>query len=97
MPEKTFVKEIEKYVELHRDNKTGIAWVTNGKTGMGHSAHPNIDSSGSVTGMKNLGYWREKDLTVKSHGIIYNISKCVVSDKYDEIARKECNCGGNHK
>jgi len=93
----TFVKELSPYVELHKDVKTGIAWVTDGKTGMGHSAHPNIDSSGSVKGMKKQGYWHKDAVTVTSHGCLYNISSCVVSDAYDEFARQNCTCGGNHK
>ena len=31
MSKKTFIKEIEPYIELHRNEKTGIAWVENGK------------------------------------------------------------------
>lgn len=93
---KKLIKHIEEYVDLYRDTKTGIAWVENGKTGSGHSAHPNIDSSGSVAGMKKLGYWAKDARTVRSYGAIYNIDSCVVSDKYDEIARKHCQCGGKH-
>lgn len=93
---KTFVRKISEYVELHRDPKTGIAWVENGHTGNGHSAHPNISSSGSVRGMKSRGYWKKGDKTVRSHGFIYNISKCSVSDHLDGIALANCRCGGNH-
>jgi hypothetical protein len=93
---KTFVKELAQYVELHFDERTGIAWVADGTTGGGHSAHPNIDASGSVAGMKKLGYWRKEDRTVRSNGFIYNVSKLVVSDKWDEIARQHCRCGGLH-
>lgn len=92
----TFVREIAPFVELHRDPKTGIAWVENGKTGCGHSAHPNIDSTGSVAGMKKLGYWGATDRTVKCHGFIYNIDRYIASDEYDEIAAENCRCGGVH-
>src|SRR5690625_3869419 len=91
---KTLIKEIKPYIELHRDEKTGIAWVENGSTGNGHSAHPNIDASGSVKGMKQRGYWRQDDKTVRSHGYIYNVSKVVVSDEYDQIAKDNCHCVG---
>lgn len=93
---KELIKHIEEYVDLYRDTKTGIAWVEDGSTGMGHSAHPNIDATGSIRGMKERGYWEKYDKCVRSHGFIYNISKTVVTGKYDEIARKHCQCGGKH-
>lgn len=89
---KTFVREVSEYVELHRDPATGIAWVENGKTGLGHSAHPNIDASGSVKGMKSRGYWKPDARTVKSHGFIYNVDRLVVSDELDQLAADECRC-----
>lgn len=58
---KRLIKEIKPYVKLFINNNTGIAWIENGSTGNSHSAHPNIDSSGSVEGMKKtriLGYRR---------------------------------------
>ena len=89
---KKLLKEIEPHVILYRCTSTGIAWIENGKAGIGHSAHPNIHSSGSVSGMKNLGYWDKKDKTVRSHGFIYNISVKVMSDKFDKIAGNFCQC-----
>ena len=88
--------EVGPHAELHVDPKTGIAWVEDGATGSGHSAHPNIDASGSVEGMRNLGYWAKDARTVECHGFIYNIDLCVVTDEYDEIACEHCKCGGNH-
>lgn len=41
---KELIKQIEEYVDLYRDTQTSIAWVENGKTGTGHSAHPSIDT-----------------------------------------------------
>ena len=93
---KTLIKEIRPYVELYRDNETGIAWVEDGTTGNGHSCHPNIDTSGSVRGMKQRGYWGKNDRTVRCHGFIYNIDRLVVTDELDEIARQHCRCGGKH-
>lgn len=90
------LQEIKPHVFLYRDSETGIAWVENGSTGLGHSAHPNIDASGSVSGMKKLGYWSKEDRTVRSHGYIYNIDLCITSDELDEIARQHCQCGGKH-
>ena len=96
MPKKTFIKKLAEHIELHFDERSGIAWVENGNSGNGHTCHPNIDASGSVAGMKKLGYWRKEDRTVRSHGFIYNIDSLVVSDKWDEEARKHCRCGGKH-
>jgi len=93
---KQHIKNIREYVALYRDTKTGIAWVEDGTTGLGHSAHLNIDATGSIRGMKNRGYWKKDDRCIKSHGFIYNIDRCVVDDELDEIARQRCRCGGVH-
>jgi hypothetical protein len=93
---KELIREVRPYVRLYRDPKTGIAWVEDGSTGMGHTAHPNISATGSVRGMKSLGHWPKSARTVRSHGWIYNIDSCVVSNGLDKIARDACRCGGNH-
>ena len=93
---KTFVRELSPHIELHRCPRTGVAWVENGRTGAGHSCHPNIDVTGSVRGMKERGYWRKTDRTVRTHGFIYNIDKCIVGDSLDRIAMQNCQCGGFH-
>lgn len=89
---KRLIKDIEPYVQLFINDNTGIAWIENGKTGNCHSAHPNIDSTGSVKGMKKLGYWKKEDVTVKCNGAIYNISKFSIGDKFDKIASEYCKC-----
>lgn len=91
---KKHIKQIEEYIDLYIDNKTGIVWVENGSTGNRHSAHPNIDASGSIKGMKSRGYWGKDDITVTSNGFIYNISKMVITDEYDQIAKDHCKCSG---
>lgn len=65
---KKLIKEIRPYVKLYRDTNNGIAWIEDGSTGLGISVHPNLDKSGSVTGMKKLGYWDKSDRIVLSHG-----------------------------
>ena len=92
MGRSTFVKKLAEYVELHRDRKTGIAWVANGTTGQGHSAHPNIDASGSITGMVKLGHWAKSDRKIRSHGFIYNIDRLVITDPLDQAAADACRC-----
>lgn len=96
MAKKTFLKSVGAYKELHVDEKTGLAWVEDGSSGNGHSAHPNIAVTGSIRGMKKLGYWAAGDRIKRSHGFFYNIDKLVVTDQLDEIARAACRCGGKH-
>lgn len=93
---KQFIRKIEEHVNLYRDDKSGIAWIEDGRTGLGISVHANIDSSGSVSGMKALGYWRKKDRTVRSHGWIYNIDSfvCDKDNKLEMIVADECRCQG---
>lgn len=95
---KEMLREIRPHVTLYRDTANGIAWVEDGTTGVGHSAHPNIDASGSVRGMQELGYWDKGARTVRSHGFIYNIDKLVANDdeELDRIAAQHCQCGGEH-
>lgn len=89
---KILIKKLKPYVELFRDERTGIAFIEDGTTGIEYSAHPNIDASGSVKGMKNRGYWDKNDVTTRSRGAIYNLSKISVTNKYDEIALEHCQC-----
>lgn len=104
---KYFIRQIEEHVNLYRDDKTGIAWIEDGRTGLGISVHSNIDSSGSVSGMKTLGCWGKKDRTARSHGWIYNFITLIVCwiynidsfvcDKDNElemIVADECKCQG---
>ena len=93
---KVLIKDLGNYKVLYRDSKTGIAFVENGSTGNTHSCHANIDATGSVRGMKKLGYWRKDSRTARCHGTIYNIDSLVVTDKLDEVAREHCRCGGKH-
>lgn len=94
VPMKKFIREIEPGVLLYRDERNGIAWAEDHRTGAGISVHPNIDRTGSVAGMRARGYWRREDRTAESHGWIYNIDRLAYDDK-DEIERAvavECRC-----
>lgn len=91
---KQLIRKITPYKTLYRDDKNGIAWIEDGSTGLGHSCHSNIDTSGSVAGMKARGYWGKRDRTVRSHGFIYNVDSVVVTRELDEIAENECRCIG---
>lgn len=93
---KQFIRKIEEHVNLYCDDKSGIAWIEHEKIGLGISVHANIDSSGSVSGMKALGYWRRKDRTVRSHGWIYNIDSfvCDKDNEWEVIVADECRCQG---
>lgn len=96
MARKELIEVVRPHVKLYRDPQSGIAWVEDGTTGSGHSCHPNISSSGSVRGMKDRGYWRKSDRTVRSHGFIYNIDECSVRGELDQLANDYCRCGGVH-
>ena len=52
------------------------------------------NKSGSVTGMKKLGYWDKSDRIVLSHGWKYNIDRFVCDKKNDleMIVADECMC-----
>lgn len=71
-------------VKFH--HKNGVVMIENNTVGCGHSCHPNIDASGSVKGMKNLGYWGKEDETVKAGGFIYNLSSVVITNPLDLLA-----------
>ena len=86
------IRSVGEYANLYRDDRTGIALVSDGSTGLLNSVHPNIDKTGSVRGMKQLGYWGKADKTVRCGGYIYNISKFVCDDEYDRIVADECMC-----
>ena len=93
---KIILQTLAPYVVLYLDSRTGIAWVEDGSSGAIHSAHPNIDVSGSIRGMKALGCWGQKDKCVRSHGSIYNIDRLVTDTEYDKVAHQHCHCGGPH-
>ena len=93
---KNNAREVRPGIWLRVDEKTGIAVVDDDASGSGHAAHPNIDRTGSVLGMKKLGHWGEGDRIVRFRGFIYNISRLSVSDDLDELARRHCRCGGKH-
>jgi len=91
---KTLLRQVNKYQPMYIDNNTGIVWIEDGSTGMGISVHPNIDVTGSVKGMKELGYWDKTDKIVRSHGYNYNISKfvCNEDDTLEMIVSENCQC-----
>ena len=93
---KQFIREIKPHVNLYRDTLNGIAWIEDGSTGLGISVHSNIDKNGSVTAMKNHGYWDRSDRIVQSHGWKYNIDRfvCDKNDKLEMIVANECMCQG---
>ena len=91
---KQFIREITAYAKLYRDDETGIAWIENGKSGLGVSVHANIDETGSVEGMKARGWWGHDARTVQSHGWIYNIDTfiCDPNNELEMIVANECMC-----
>lgn len=45
---KQFIRKIGENVNLYRDDKNGIAWIEDGRTGLGISVHANISATGKV-------------------------------------------------
>lgn len=93
---KVALEHLGEHATLFLDPKTGIAWVEDYSSGLGHSCHPNISRTGSVRGMKAKGYWDQHDRVVESHGFKFNIDHCIISSAYDRIASEYCRCGGAH-
>lgn len=62
-----------------------IVTIKNYSVGIRHSAHPNIDKSGSVKGMIKLGYWNKNDVIIRKDGFIYNFTKIYCSHLLDEL------------
>ena len=84
-PEGYRVKETRWLCSLPKAYKGNLFCIENYSAGVEHSAHPNIDASGSVAGMKKLGYWRKDAVINRTHGAIYNMSLVVCSDPLDEL------------
>lgn len=93
---KELVAQLAPHRALYRDADTGLAWVEDGTTGLGYSAHPNIGESGSEAGMKARGFWAATDRCVRSHGFIYNVSRRDVDpgDANEVAAGRACRCVG---
>lgn len=86
--------QLEEYITLLKSDITGIAVIENRMAGCVHSCHPNIDVTGSVSGLKKQGYWEKKDRTVRFRHTIYNVDSYIVSDHWDKIAAENCDCIG---
>lgn len=46
------------------------------------AAHPSIHYTGSVRGMKKLGYWGKHDMCVRCGQFIYNLSMWIYPHQY---------------
>ena len=96
---KQLIREIEPSVILYRDDRTGIAWIADGRSGCGISIHSNISANGSVRGMKQRRYWKKDARTVRSNGFIYNIDTLIYdwtkgspNRELEDIVASECRC-----
>lgn len=77
------VKELGLLCSLPKIGK--VITLENYSAGTGHSAHPNIDKSGSVAGMIKKGFWHKTDITVQQGGFIYNTSVASCSGPLDKL------------
>ncbi|GAB3975981.1 hypothetical protein GCM10028806_34760 [Spirosoma terrae] len=66
--------------------ENGIVQIQNGSVGLGFSAHPNIDKTGSVECMKALGRWGKHDRIKLAHGFYFNKTRVVITHKLDLLA-----------
>ena len=92
---KSLIRKLSEYKTLYRDTTNGLAWIEDTSAGCCISIHANIDASGSVRGMKNLGYWKKNARTIRSHGYIYNVDSLVVNNNNKAemlLAETECKC-----
>ena len=89
-------QELAPRIVLMWDDETGIAWIENYMTGIGHAAHPNIKRPRSADDMKRRGAWGKDDRVVQSQSFIYNIDRLSIHEPLDDVARQHCQCGGNH-
>lgn len=62
-----------------------IITIKNYSVGIRHSAHPNIDKTGSVKGMIKLGYWHKNDVIISQGDFIYNFTKVHCSHPLDYL------------
>lgn len=85
------LQQIDHHTVLVRDSQTGIASVEDGRIGIRHSCHPNISTSGNPRQVYGP-HGRIK----RANGCAYNTADCIVSDELDELARRNCLCGGQH-
>jgi len=76
------------------NKKTGIAYVDDGSTGCRYTVHPDIDVTGSVVGMRRLGYWGKYDRVECFGSAKYNIDILSYNHKSEletELANR-CQC-----
>ena len=92
--DKSYIRDVKPLAWLYRDRNTGVAMVKDHSTGLGHSAHPSIDASGSVSGMKARGHWGRRDRTARAFGFIFNLDRVAGNpdDELDAVALAVCCC-----
>jgi hypothetical protein len=81
----------DEHTTLCRDPKSGIAWVEDGRAGVVHTCHPNVSDLANSDDAYGPGA-----NVRRSHGWLYHVDVCIVSDELDELARQNCQCGGTH-
>lgn len=75
-----------------------IATIEDRRTGLTHSPHPSISSSGSVDGMRKKGYWGAEERTLRGGNFIYNIDGAQrYTSLLDVMAAQLCQCGATHR
>ena len=56
--------------QIQIKEKNGLIIILNSTLGISHSSHPNIEVSGSLSGMIKQGYWNREDEIIEINNII---------------------------
>ena len=93
---KKLINSLSPHIHLFQDSKTGLAFIEDGSSNT-ISVHPSIHKTGSIRGMKKLGYWGKTDKVVRVGSYSYNISiEANNGSELEKIVASHCQCGGKH-
>lgn len=84
------VKQIDEDVKLYMDDKTGIAWLVDSKTGARYCPHPSIPSHTDLYSRWSGG--GKERIKIGIAGLTYDVSVSTISNSYDQIAKDNCLC-----
>ena len=71
--------------QIQIKEKNGLIIILNSTLGISHSSHPNIEVSGSLSGMIKQGYWNREDEIIEINGFYYNKSLVSICDELDRL------------
>lgn len=80
--------EISKKTYSYPILKKGVVGIKNYSDGYIQLAHPDIDITGSIKGMKNKKYWEKDDKIIQVFNRKVNVSKTIINNIIDEFILK---------